>query len=66
MNKKLIATLEGRTFVIESDLPRVGAYLRIYENEKDIGDYLQYSVQDCIEFALEDFQVPTDAWHELE
>jgi hypothetical protein len=66
MLKKLIAKIKDRTFVIEPDLPEVGAYLRIYENGKDIADHLQDSVQDCIDFAREDFDVPTDAWCEME
>lgn len=62
MSKKLIAKVDERIYVIEPDLPEVGAYLRIYENGKDIADHLQDSVQDCIDFAFEDFGVPTDRW----
>lgn len=66
MNEKLVAKINDRIFVIEPDLPDVGAYLRIYENGKDIADYLQDSVEACKDFALEDFGVPMDAWSEIE
>jgi hypothetical protein len=66
MNKKLVATVDDRIFIIEPDLPEVGAYLRIYRNGKDIADHLQDSVQDCIDFAQEDFGVPSDEWREME
>jgi hypothetical protein len=61
VNKNLIAKVEDRIFLIECDLPEVGAYFRVYENGKDIADHLQDSVQDCIQFALEEFSVPRDA-----
>ena len=66
MNKKLFAKIKDRVFVIEPDLPDVGVYLRIYEDGRDIADYLQDSVQHCIEFAQEDFDVPIDAWQPME
>ncbi len=66
MNKKQRAKVNDRIFIIEPDLPEVGAYLRIYENDKDVADYLQNSVQDCIDFAQEEFGVLTDAWSEME
>jgi hypothetical protein len=65
INKNLIAKVEDRIFLIEHDLLEVGAYLRVYENGKDTADHLQDSVQDCIEFALEEFSVPRDAWSEM-
>jgi hypothetical protein len=64
--KKLVAKTKERLFVIEADLPEVGAYLRIYVNDKDVADYLQDSVQDCIDLAQEDFGVPMDEWSETE
>ena len=66
MTKKLTAQIDNRAFVIEPDLPDVGVYLRIYEVGRDIADYLQDSVQHCIEFAQEDFDVPIDAWQPME
>jgi hypothetical protein len=65
MNKKLSAKAGGRTYVIEPDLPEVGAYLRVFERGKDMADYLQDSVQDCIEFASEEFGIPPDEWSEM-
>ncbi len=63
---KLVAKSGDRIFVIEPDSPEVGAYLRIYEGESDVADYLQDSVQECIEFAYEDFGVSPDEWSKIE
>ncbi len=52
-------------FRIEEDYPDVGAYLYVFEKEKDKYDYLQNSVKDCIEFAFEEFGVPIDSWDEI-
>ncbi|WP_375417997.1 hypothetical protein [uncultured Hymenobacter sp.] len=52
----------GLRFEIEEDLPRVGAYLYRYEGEETTHDYLQDSIEDCKEFALEEFGVPLDSW----
>ncbi len=32
---------QGKTYIIEKDLPEVGAYLYIYKDKKNIADYLQ-------------------------
>ena len=62
MSENLIARIKSRIFIIESDLSEVGAYLHVYENGKDIADHLQDSERDCIDFALEEFDVPLNAW----
>lgn len=59
---KYLAILNQRIFTIEPDLPEVGVYLRIFEGDKDIADYLQNSVEDCIEFASRKFAVPKESW----
>jgi len=64
--KILIAENNIRNFRIEEDYPEVGAYLYVYENGKCIYDYLQDSVKDCIEFALEEFGLPLDSWSEIQ
>ncbi len=56
---------QSKVFRIEEDLPEVGAYLFVYENSKDIYDYLQDSIKDCMEFAEEEFGVPIDSWNEI-
>ena len=47
---------------IEEDLPGVGFYLRGYEAGVDTFDYLQDSVEICMNFAHEKFNVPLKAW----
>jgi hypothetical protein len=65
MKNKLLRAFHGsRIYVIEPDIPEIGAYLRIYENGRDVADHLQDSVEDCVEFAFEEFGVPTDVWQE--
>lgn len=58
---------DGWHFEIECDLPEVGAYLYIWD-EKGVGvdDYLQDSVQICMEQAFEDYGVPFDSWIKVE
>ena len=63
--KKLVAEFEAKRFVIEEDLPEVGAYLYVYDNDSCIKDYLQDSIDICKKIALEDYQVPLDSWKEI-
>lgn len=60
--KKLVSTHDKQKFVIEEDLPDVGAYLYVYINGKIANDYLQNDVLACQELALEEFNVPLDSW----
>jgi hypothetical protein len=55
----------GKLFRIEEDYPEVGAYLYVYENGKCVYDYLQNSIKDCMEFAVEQFGVPINSWNEI-
>jgi len=66
MKGELLRAQQGsRTYVIEQDLPEIGAYLRIYEDGRDIADYLQDSIEDCKAFALEEFDVSTESWNRI-
>ncbi len=60
--KKLKSELGKYQFVIEEDVPEVGAYLYIYENGSVVRDYLQDNIRACQEFALEEYNVPIDNW----
>lgn len=64
IEKKLIAQSGRRTYIIEPNLPEVGVYLWIYEEGRDIADYLQNTAQDCIDFAFEEYGVPKESWEE--
>jgi hypothetical protein len=43
---------------IEEDNSEVGAYLYVFMNDGTQYDYLQTTILDCQEFALEEFGVP--------
>jgi hypothetical protein len=51
-------------FKIEEDLPEVGAYLYVFESDKCIADYLQNTVNDCMNLALDKYNIPKGAWIE--
>lgn len=57
--------IKSRYYVIKSD-PQVGYYFYVFENGKCIKDYLQDTLELTMEFALEDFGVPIDAWERIE
>ena len=61
-NIKFISYKDDKKFIIEEDLPKVGAYLYVYEGENCIFDCLQDSVDICKEIALERYGVPLDSW----
>lgn len=63
-NNMLVAKHNGHTYLIKEDKPEVGAYLLVFENGVCVRDYLQDNVSICIEFAFEDFGVPSSAWLE--
>ena len=54
----------GCRYEIEEDLPRVGAYLYVYNDGSGTPsqDYLQNSIQICKGQALDDFGVPLESW----
>lgn len=58
-------THHGKLFKVEEDYPEIGAYLYVYENGRCEYDYLQNSIKDCMEFAVEQFGVPINSWNEL-
>jgi len=57
-----MATFEGCLFFIQPDNPEVGVYLWRYVDGASTHDYLQNSVQDCMEFAEELWGVPATSW----
>ena len=58
---------DNKRFRIEGPYEDIGAYLFIFENDDVVNkyDYLQDTIQICMEFAFEDFNVPLDSWVEL-
>ena len=63
--RKYIAIYNGKKFIIEEDIPDVGAYLYVYEKDKCIYDYLQDNIVNCQKLAFENFEVPLDSWTEF-
>ena len=60
------AIIGSRTYRIDDDFPEIGAYLRVFERDVDLCDYLQDDVQACKDFAMEEYGVPIDAWQSAE
>nr|GFD37808.1 hypothetical protein [Tanacetum cinerariifolium] len=48
----------------KQDKPDVGACLYVFLADGTHYDYLQNSVLDCQEFALEEFGIPLNCWQE--
>lgn len=63
--KKYIALKDKRKFIIEEDVPEVGWYLKVYENEKCVSDYLQNTFEIACEQAQEIYQVDLSEWQEI-
>jgi len=59
---KLEAKYNGKVFIIEEDMPEVGAYLYVLEGGRCVVDYLQNDIETCIAQAFEEFGVPFDSW----
>jgi len=59
---KLISKHNNLTFEIVEDLPEVGFYLYVYDNNNCLEDHLQDTEQISKEFALEEYGVPLDSW----
>lgn len=57
--------LKPKRFEIEHDWV-IGFYLYVFEGENCIGDYLQDTFEVAIESALENYDVPKDAWKQVE
>ena len=57
--------LKPKRFEIEHD-SFIGFYLYVFEGENCIGDYLHGTFEVAIESALENYDVPKDAWKEVE
>lgn len=52
-------------FIIDEDLPEVGATLYILKDKKVVEDHLQDSIQMCKDYAFDYFNVSYDNWEEL-
>jgi len=59
---RLTAEYCGAVCEIEEDKLGVGAYLYVFLADGTQYDYLQKSVLDCQEFALEEFGIPLNCW----
>lgn len=60
--KQLTAEHNGIVCKIEADRPEIGAYLYVVLPGGVQYDYLQNTLLDCQEFALEAFGIPTNSW----
>jgi len=58
-------SLKPRSYEIKHD-PLVGFYLYVFEAGQCIRDHLQDSLEIAFEAALEDYDVPKDAWKKIE
>ena len=63
---KLISEHGDKKYLIEEDLPEVGAYLYVYSGDRCIYDYLQDNIEMCKLLANEKHSVPIDSWRSLE
>jgi hypothetical protein len=60
--KRLTAEYRGVVCEIEESNPGIGAYLYIFMGDGTQYDYLQNTILDCQEFALEEFAIPLSCW----
>lgn len=58
-------SLKPRYYEIKHD-PLVGFYLYVFEGGECVRDHLQDTLEVAIESALEDYDVPKDAWRKVE
>jgi hypothetical protein len=63
--KKFIANHKNLIFIIDEDLPEVGAVLYVCENKKVVRDWAQNSIQICKEQAFEEYGVSLLNWQEM-
>jgi hypothetical protein len=63
--KKFVAFNDNKKFVIEEDLPGVGAYLYVYDSSNCIYDFLQDNIEICKKVASEDYGVSYESWKEI-
>ena len=61
---KIIAKKGDLLFVIEEDLPDIGAYLYVYNPQnKCIADYLQDDVNSCKKQAFDMYGISYEEWY---
>lgn len=58
------AEFNNRRYEIIVTSPDPGSYIYVYDNGKNIYDYLLMSAEECKEFALDEWGVPLDQWKE--
>jgi uncharacterized protein with HEPN domain len=63
--RMLMAKVAGRTFRFHEDSPEIGWYLYVEEDGRCIHDYLQATLEQIKQCALEEFCVPLLAWKEV-
>lgn len=57
--------LKPQHFEIEYD-PTVGFYLYVFKDGVCVADHLQDTLEIALEAALEDYDVPKEAWKQVE
>ena len=60
----LCCKVKNYLFIIQEDKPEVGAYIHKVDidSKTSLEDYLQDSVENCIEFALEQYNIEPNCW----
>ena len=51
-----------KKFIIEEDLPEVGFYFYVYEDDQCVKDELQNRISTCKKVAFENYGVPYNRW----
>ncbi len=60
--EKQEVTFDNYLFVLEQDLPDVGWYMKVYDNDTSIYDSLQDTKQAAIEVANQEYGCPINLW----
>lgn len=60
--KIFIVKKENFIFKIEEDYPEVGAYFYVFQDNNCVFDSLQENYSQCIELALELYNIPKEEW----
>jgi len=63
MFKKFEAYIGKQRFILEEDLPEVGWYIYVFDNNGNcIGDHLQDNYDMAIAFTSEEYKIDKDNW----
>jgi len=63
--QKWVAYQENYTFLIQEEGINIGCYLFVWKNKTCIRDYLQGDQEICKQQALEEYEIPFDAWKKI-